>query len=366
MIVSNDVIHDPRVLKEARALENAGHQVSIIGWDRTGRAPSFEEWNGLEIRRVQTRGLMRILWKDLIRIPVWWSKAYSLARRSGFDAVHCHDVDTLPIGVRLKRVLRRPLIYDCHEVFHRMIQDDVPRFVSRYVHRLEQRLAPQADRIIVVSHVVQEYIKNLCGRDSTVIANYPDFTAETYRPPPGPPFTVLYIGTLHPNRFVLPAIDVIAEMPDVQLVIAGSKQLTPIVKARCEQHPNTHFIGLVPNNHVMSLILNSHVVLAMFDPSVWINYMGLPNKLFEAMAAGRPSIVADEGLMAEIVNGESCGVAVPYSAEGFRQAVERLSADPSLAERMGRNGLAAASREYNWPKEERKLTDLYANLDRSG
>ena len=102
MFVSNDVTHDPRVLKEARALIAAGHEVTAIGWDRTGSAHAREERGGLRIFRVKTSGPMRLLWKDLIRNPIWWRRAARLARSLEFDAIHCHDLDTLPIGVRLK------------------------------------------------------------------------------------------------------------------------------------------------------------------------------------------------------------------------------------------------------------------------
>ena len=36
--------------------------------------------------------------------------------------------------------------------------------------------------------------------------------------------------------------------------------------------------------------------------------------------------------------------------------------ESGLAERLGRNGLAAATREYNWTQEKRKLIALYDGL----
>jgi len=365
MIVSNDVVHDPRVLKEARCLVRAGHRVTFIGWDRSGKAPQTETLDGINIHRIRTDGLMRVLGKDLFRNVLWWRRAERLARSLEVDVVHCHDLDTLPIGVRMKRCRGVTLVYDCHEVFYLMIAGDVPKFISRYVARMERRLVPHADRIVTVSEAVQSYIREISGRESIVVSNYPDFLIEEYRPPPGPPFTLLYLGTLHPSRFVIPAIEVVAQMPDVRLVIAGSKSLTPVVEAMCAQHENTKFLGIVPNLRIASLIQGSHCVLSMFDPSLWINQKGLPNKVFEAMAAGRPSIVTEGIMMAEIVAKEQCGLTVPYTEEGFRSAVERVRDDTELAERMGRNGLAAARREYNWATQEQKLVELYAELERS-
>lgn len=359
MIVSNDVVHDARVLKEARALQAAGHDVSFIGWDRSGHGAIQETWNGIPIVRVSTRGAMRILPNDVLRNPIWWRRAYKLARSIPFDVVHCHDLDTLPVGVRLRRRTGRPLVYDCHEVFGYMIEDDVPRFVTQAAFRMEKRWAPQADHVISVNPAVKSYIDGVTGHPSTIVQNCEEAVLPSYRSPPPPPFTVVYIGTLHKSRFVLESIDAAASMPDIRLVLGGSKALTATVKERCAQHPNTQFLGLVPRDEVMPRTVAAHAVLSLFDPRSRINQVGYPNKIYEAMAAGRPSIVTQGLSMAEFVERNACGIAVPYSVAGFREAVSRLRDEPALAERLGRNGLAAAQREYNWAAESRKLVALY-------
>ena len=364
MFVSNDVVHDPRVLKEARALIGAGHEVTAIGWDRSGSLPEKDERQGLRIHRVKTRGSMRLLAKDLFRNPVWWRRAERIARGLEFDAIHCHDLDTLPIGVRLKKRTGLPLVYDAHEVFGYMIEADVPRFVVEYTFRLERRLAPAADRVIAVNEAVKQYIDSATGGDALIVMNCMEIESDSYREPPGPPFTVIYLGTLHKSRFILPAIEVVAEMPEVKLIIGGAKQLTPAVKEMCARQPNTVFVGMVPNVDVIPMTLASHAVLTMFDPTHRINQVGLPNKIFEAMATGRPSIVTEGLMMAELVNREGCGLAVPYSKGGLREAIGRLRDDPGFAERLGRNGLAAAKREYNWPHEAAKLIAVYDGLSR--
>jgi glycosyltransferase involved in cell wall biosynthesis len=362
MVVSNDVVHDSRVLKEARALRAAGHTVTFIGWDRTGREAASKVWDGFDIHLVRTEGLMRLAGKDLLRNPIWWRRAERIARSLAFDVVHCHDLDTLPIGIRLKEVAGTPIVYDAHEVFGYMIETDVPRPIVDYVFRMERRLAPRADSIISVNEAVKEYIDRVSGQDSVVVRNCHDLVIDAYRPPPGPPFTVIYLGTLHISRFILQAIDVVGEMPDVRLVLGGSKKLTPIVKERCSRHANTPFLGVVPNEQVLPMTLESHAVLAMLDPAHHISKVGISNKMFEAMVTGRPCIVTEGLLMAEIVEREDCGLIVPYTNPGFRGALERLRDEPDLAERLGRHGLEAAKREYNWGAEQTRLVHVYEKL----
>jgi len=365
MVVSNEVVHDPRVLKEAHALQEAGHHVTCIGWDRSGKGEPYEERGGLAILRVRTDAIMRALGRDLFRLPLWWRRARKLAEAQDFDVVHCHDLDTLPVGVDLKRARGTLLVYDCHEVFGFMIENDVPRLVVDRSFRTERRLAPQADLLITVNDAVKQYIDGISGRNAVVVRNCSDVVLETYRPPPKP-FTIIYLGGLMRSRFILPAIEVVAQMPDVRLLIGGRHHLTAAVKAACARHPNTRFLGMVPSDRVFPMTVDAHVVLSMFDPAYRINQVGLPNKIFEAMAAGRPCLVTKGLWMAELVEREDCGLAVPYTEAGFRDAVERLRADPALVDRLGRNGLAAAKREYNWDHEKRTLLSGYQDLSGIG
>ncbi|HTD80566.1 MAG TPA: glycosyltransferase, partial [Thermoplasmata archaeon] len=158
------------------------------------------------------------------------------------------------------------------------------------------------------------------------------------------------------------AIEVVAGMPDIHLVIGGSKQLTPQVREMAGRQANTEFVGQIPNEEVIPRTFASHAVLTMFDPAHRINQVGLPNKIFEAMVTGRPALVTQGLMMAELVERERCGLAVPYTKEGLRDALVRLRDDPALAERLGRSGLEAAKREYNWPHEAAKLLAVYEGL----
>jgi glycosyltransferase involved in cell wall biosynthesis len=198
------------------------------------------------------------------------------------------------------------------------------------------------------------------------VRNCHELFIDEYRPAPGPPFTILYVGTLHVSRFILQAIDVIGDMPEVRLILGGSKKMTPVVQARCAEHPNTRFVGVVPNEQVLPMTLDSHLELAMLDPQYRINRVALSNKMFEAMVAGRPSVNTKGLISGDVVERERCGLAIPYTKEAFRAVVEQIRDDPALAEGLGRNGLAAAKREYNWGLEQRKLVALYEGLGSRG
>ncbi len=55
MLLSNAFRPDPRVLKEAQTLAQAGYDVTVVAWDREGKFPPEERVGGLGVRRVQDR-----------------------------------------------------------------------------------------------------------------------------------------------------------------------------------------------------------------------------------------------------------------------------------------------------------------------
>ena len=81
-----------------------------------------------------------------------------------------------------------------------------------------------------------------------------------------------------------------------------------------------------------------------------------PNKVFDYMAAGRPVLLAIDGVIRQVIEEEDAGLAVtPGNAEAFADGVRRLAADPVAARRMGRNGREAVLRRFDRRKQEALL-----------
>src|SRR5262249_43998197 len=122
MLLTNAYDPDPRVRQEALSLLNMGTRVELLAWDRDLKSPAVECVEGVDVRRVflastHGRGPAQIFWYAWLYLKFLWR-----AWRTPFDAVHCHDLDTLPIGYALGRLKRKPVVYDAHESFPDMLQ----------------------------------------------------------------------------------------------------------------------------------------------------------------------------------------------------------------------------------------------------
>lgn len=368
MLLSKEFTTDPRVNKEATSLAKNGYELSVISWDRKHLFCSDETVNGISVFRIYNSFLMNLLYHDLFRNPLWWCHAYKKGLelyRNGFDfdVVHCHDLDTLVAGVLLKKKLGVKLVYDAHEIFGHMIEQDMPLVVVRFAFLMEKKLLSFVDRLITADVGYASYFEQL-GESPVIIRNCKDLVIDSYVPPAYEMFSVVYIGTLSKSRFFPEVLSVADKIDNVRFLIAGKKEgLFEIVESMAESVDNADFLGTIPLKDVVPLTLKSHVVLCLFDPSNRLNQIGSPNKLFEAMVCGRPIIASKGTYSGKLVEELKIGVSIDFSEKSLIQAVKKLRDDPELCEKYGSNALNAALSKYNWENQEKKLLQLYDELN---
>ena len=76
MILANPFTHDPRVFNEASSLIKAGHEVTVLSWDKSGKHAKYEIKDNIKIIRSNNSKIMDILPYDIFRLHAWWRKGY--------------------------------------------------------------------------------------------------------------------------------------------------------------------------------------------------------------------------------------------------------------------------------------------------
>ncbi len=87
-----------------------------------------------------------------------------------------------------------------------------------------------------------------------------------------------------------------------------------------------------------------------------------PLAVFEALAAGVPVVVADQGGAALMVDDERTGLRAPATAAGMSGAVRRLLEDPELATRLSEAGRTEVLTRFTTEAMTRQLEDIYERL----
>jgi len=372
MFLSNPFTNDPRVYNEATSLVKAGHEVTVIARDTERRNPPRQSWDGIEIIRLGATfsvkyGFASWLWNGF-NLLLWQRQAYrqalALNKEEHFDAIHCHNFDTLAIGTRLKRKLGLPLIYDAHEIYGYMMARTFGLRIARIFLWLEKWLIKKVDIMITDGEGRERYFAGITGKPISVIMNCKPLQSLEYHPPDNENFTLLYIGILWKSRMLMELVEAVKELPGVRCIIGGTGQpgYVETLKDECSKTTNASFLGRVPFDQVIAMTRKAHAVVCMIDPTDLNNRLGMANKLGEAMVCGRPIICTKGTYSGEITEREQSGLVIENSVEALRGAIVKLRDDPALRERLGRNALKAAIAKYNWQKQEEKLLALYQSL----
>lgn len=125
---------------------------------------------------------------------------------------------------------------------------------------------------------------------------------------------------------------------DIHLVFVGrgSQRKRLVERARAEGLDRCHFRDLVPKYELGSLVKSADVGLMLLANVPAFYYGTSPNKFFDYLALGMPVLTNYPGWVADIVETEEIGVAVPPdSPAAFADALETLSSDRERLQRMG-------------------------------
>jgi len=372
MLLSNAFRPDPRVRKEALALLERGCRVTIIPWDRQSELAAEEIDQGIHIIRVQgLPGAYGAGVRQLLTLPRYWKAATALGQEIHPQVVHCHDLDTLPAGWRLKERLAVPLVYDAHE--------DYPALMSLYLspamvtglRLLETWLIRSVDVTLTASTLLAEKFRQLGIEPVIDIPNVHELAPfeaitpeqiENARQELGLPpdkLVVAYIGGFSRNRALLPLIEAGKDLPEVEILLWGDGHQRQDVIRAVQYAPNIHYMGWLAADQVPLTTSLADVIYYCLNTDYPGAIYNAPNTLANAMAAGRPILANRVGDLGRIVETTGCGLLLDtVESETVRQAILKL-ADPRLRASLGAAGKQAAQETYNWSAVKEYLWQIY-------
>ncbi len=368
MLLSNPYRPDPRVLLEARALRSEGYTVTLLAWDREGKWPTEADLKEASVLRVGPKCPPRAPSAIFAHLPRFWWRALRKSRRTDFDFVHAHDFDTLPLALMISRLNRKPLLYDAHELYAKMVRDDIGP-LSEVIWFFERCMARRADEIITVSDTLAAELSKGRARKARVVTTSQNpkiiegLQRQTVRERYGlKDFVLSYLGSLEPGRFVEESVSAFVPEDKVTVLVGGSGSLQPMVNEASKKNPAVMYVGVVDTDEALRLTWASDLVVAMMDPKNPNNIVGTPGKVINAMAVGRPMITTKGLEIAKKIEARGCGIVIPYSKPRFVEAVMAAAADPGRLDEMGQRGRACFEEEYSWERSREGLLKAYRAL----
>lgn len=375
MLLTNAYAPDPRVKAEIDTLIESGYSVRLLAWERDGRqgVAAREARGDLTIERIRVRSLHGRGLSQAWYLLRFWMAAVRRARRTTFHLVHAHDFDTWPAGWLLARWRGVPLVLDAHESFSDMLTGHLPRTACRLVRWLENRLIPRADALVTVGERLAADLTRRGARNMCVLPNCKSLVA--YRPDDASraglrarlgvrddQWTLGFIANLGRERPIESMLAAVRDDPRVVWVVGGDGHHAGRMREAASRMDNVRYLGPVPPHEVPGLTAGFDALFCGYDPDNPNARFSAPNKLYEALAAGKPLLSGDYGEVGQIVSEHECGVTVRrFDPPQLRTALDQLASPAKRAyfsERAARLGRDA----YNWEKVRGRLPALYAQL----
>jgi glycosyltransferase involved in cell wall biosynthesis len=161
------------------------------------------------------------------------------------------------------------------------------------------------------------------------------------------------------------AEELAARGADARFVIVGDGPLAAEFRAERDRRglANVEIRPGVPVSDVAEVLLNSHALLIPLGKHEMLGDF-IPSKLYDAMAVGRPALVAASGESAALTEATGCGVVVPpEDGRALADAITGLEQDPVGAAEMAKRGRAAAP-EYARSRAIERLEEVLLNSSR--
>jgi len=362
---SNPVAPDPRVDKEASALEKCGLKTAVIAWDRKNQFPKHERIGQRNIYRIKVKGEFGKSFRNMGGLIKWNLCLLDnlVKHRNKYQVIHACDFDTIIPALFCKLLFKKPVVYDVFDFYADMLRK-APNWLRKVIRKVDLFLMQFVDAVIIADDSRVKQIEGAKYKQLIVIYNSPHITLQVDENRKKTGLTVGYVGLLQKERGIFEMIEVIKNHPEWKMVIGGSGGEEDEVKLMVKDISNIEFIGRVPYEETISIYSDSDVMFATYDPSIPNHKYSSANKLFEAMMLGIPIIVARGTGMDEVVRKYDLGFVVEYGNK--KQLEDALANIASWDEQKRREFSERARRVYqenfSWDIMEKRLIDLYEKI----
>ncbi len=295
-----------------------------------------------------------------------------------FDVVHSHYWLSGWSGVIVKEALGVPLANSFHTLGR--VKDlarraDEPA-VSPMRNLTEEEVIARSDCVIASTpHEFDDLAEHYGANPERLCTSPPGIDHKLFTPGDrdeartwlglGPEPIVLYAGRIQPHKGLDVAVDAVARLDGVHLVIVGGPSgsggpaevmALDRLAAELGAADRIHFLPPQPHSQLADFYRAAD---ALVMPSRSESF-GLVAA--EAQACGLPVVAASVGGIPYVVSDGRSGILVEgHDPAAYAEALGRIISDPALASRL-RKGALAKARDFSWPATADRLLELYEGI----
>lgn len=223
--------------------------------------------------------------------------------------------------------------------------------------RWESNLFRRSDLVVLENPAYADFVHGEMGiprRKLGVLYQgaFADFFQPMPYPPATAPFEIVFVGSFHPSMgtdVIVEAARLARNLPCTWVLI-GDGEMKPRAVAMAQGLANVRFEPWIDYQRLPDRLGAAHILLGIFGQTHKTDFV-IPNKVFEAMAVGRPLITQTASAYAETIGGSPAIGWVPRAdPRAIAETVGRWLEHP---ETLGRRG-----------EETKSLFDAHFSVDR--
>ncbi len=363
LTVTNDLTYDRRMARICNALSVDGYKVTLVGRKLKTSLPFTEHaFRGKRISCWFNKGFL--FYAEYNKRLFFWLLFQSC------DVICACDLDTaLPVRL-VARLRRKKSVLDAHEFF-----TEVPEIASRpRMKKFWEWIGRRTIHKFNLRYTVGKELANLMGEKYSVPFHIIRNIAPSY---PSIPFSksilerdpiILYQGALNVGRGLEMLLEAMKELPGWQLWLAGEGDLTAWLKEYVPHQFNDRvkLLGWVRPQDLPTLMSQAKIGINLREKGSLNDYYSLPNKFFDFIHAGLPSINMKYPEYQHIIDQYPCALLLDnLNVNEIVRAIKSLDENPDMLESMSK-ACHSAAQEFTWEKESKKLVKLYHDLIENG
>ncbi len=384
-----------RAYEMARGLVQAGHHVTMVaevpnhpsGIIRPayrGKLYERADLDGIDVIRVWVKTAPVKTFRTRMAFYLSYMLNATLAglflARGRYDVVYATSPPLFVGGAALvlSALRRTPLVFEVRDLWPESAvalgELKNPRAIA-LAERLERACYRRARRVVVVTTGIRQRLLER-GLPSDKLVLIPNGTnTDLFQPQPeagaalrdelglDDAFVVLYAGIhgiAQGLETVIEAASLLRADSDIRFLFVGEGPVKNEIKALAEGYGlyNVHFHPEIPRERVPAFLSAADVALVPLR-KLELFKGALPSKMFDAWAAGCPTLVSIEGEAQQVLERSSAGRFVePENPQALVEAIRALAADRTAARLMGNRGRAFVEAHFSRQAQARQLDEL--------
>ncbi|MBI5727206.1 MAG: glycosyltransferase [Ignavibacteriales bacterium] len=357
---------DSRMYNFYSSLKKQGYSVSVVSFDWLTEGFNTERGE-VSIYKL-TKGRFSLFFYLQFAIIL----LYRLLK-SNANMFFAEDIYTLPFVLFAAKLKNIPVVYDSREVYSQLAGLVNKQHIQRLIVLIEKFCIRKVNLTMTTGHMDSAHIEKQYGIPPTfVMRNLPQYADNIV------PFNfrahfnitadktlLLYQGAVLHGRGLKIILPLLPSLPDCVLIVVGWGEQSGYYQAESAKlglQQQVFFCGKVPQTELLQYTAGADIGLSIIENLSTSYYYALPNKMFEYIQAGVPSIASNFPQMQEIVDTYRTGLCVNPEDNGqITASILQLITDK---EQYGviKENCRTAARELSWENEFAKLLPILQQI----